>query len=89
MIKETTEIALSALFLDIYLKFITDGPLSITLYDNRNDFSIDYLNLPHFDLTLIPVYQPLPRMEFILSSVVFFYNIKRRKLQDRQYVQWP
>ena len=59
MIKETTEIAFSALFLDIYLKFITDGPLSITLYDKRNDFSIDYLNLPHFDLILIPVYQPL------------------------------
>ena len=70
MIKETTEIAFSALFLDI------DGSLSITLYDKRNDFSLDYLNLPHFDLILIPVYQPLPRMELIISSVVVFTTSK-------------
>jgi hypothetical protein len=76
VIKETTEIAFSALFLDIYLKFITDGSLSITLYDKRNDFSLDYLNLPHFDLILIPVCQPLPRMEFIFSSVVVFTTSK-------------
>jgi hypothetical protein len=34
------------------------------------------LNLPHFDLILIPVYQPLPGMEFIFSSVVVFTTSK-------------
>ena len=76
MIKETTEIAFSALFLDIHLKFITDGPLSITLYDKRNDFSIDYLNLPHFDLILIPIYQPL-RVWNLYFPVLFFFTTSK------------
>jgi hypothetical protein len=76
VIKETTEIAFSALFLDIYLKFITDGSLSITLYDKKNDFSLDYLNLPHFDLILILVYQPLRVWNLYFPVLLFLQHQK-------------
>ena len=37
--KETTETPGSASFLDIYLKFETNGQLSTWLYDKREDFN--------------------------------------------------
>jgi hypothetical protein len=38
-IKETTETASSASFLDIYLTFDTNGQLSTRVYDKRDDFN--------------------------------------------------
>ena len=46
-IKETTETASSASFLDLYLEFDASGHLSTRIYDKRDDFNFKIINFPH------------------------------------------
>ena len=46
-IKETTDTASSALFLDIYLEFDSSGHLSTRIYDKRDDFNFEIINFPN------------------------------------------
>ena len=46
-IKETTDTASSASFLDLYLEFDASGHLSTRIYDKRDDFNFDIINFPH------------------------------------------
>ena len=48
-IKETTDTASSASFLDLFLEFDTNGHLSTRIYDKRDDFNFDIINFPHLD----------------------------------------
>ena len=48
-INETTETTSSALLLDIYLKFDTNGQLSTRLYDKRDDFNFAIINFLPLD----------------------------------------
>ena len=48
-IKETTDTASSASFLDLYLEFDTNGQLSTRIYDKRDDFKFEIINFPHMD----------------------------------------
>ena len=57
-IKETTETASSASYLDIYLEFDSNGHLSTRLYDKRDDFNFTIINFPHLisNIPLSPAY---------------------------------
>ncbi|MDC9727429.1 MAG: hypothetical protein PSN35_06310, partial [Candidatus Thioglobus sp.] len=46
-IKETTDTASSASFLDLYLEFDDSGQLSTNIYDKRDDFNFKIINYPN------------------------------------------
>ena len=46
-VKETTDTASSASFLDLYLEFDDSGQLSTKLYDKRDDFNFKIINFPN------------------------------------------
>ena len=46
-IKETTDTASSASFLDLYLEFDDSGQLSTNIYDKRDDFNFKIINFPN------------------------------------------
>ena len=46
-IKETTDTASSASFLDLYLEFDHSGQLSTKIYDKRDDFNFKIINFPN------------------------------------------
>jgi hypothetical protein len=45
-VKETTNTASSASFLDLYLEFDDSGQLSTKIYDKRDDFNFKIINFP-------------------------------------------
>ena len=57
-IKETTESNSSTSYLDIFLKYDTNGHLSTRLYDKRDDFNFTIINFPYLDsnIPLSPSY---------------------------------
>jgi hypothetical protein len=46
-VKETTDTASPASFLDFYLEFEDSGQLSTTIYDKRDDFNFKIMNFPN------------------------------------------
>ena len=46
-VKETTDTASSASFLDIYLEFDDSGQRSTKIYDKRDDFDFKIINFPN------------------------------------------
>ena len=46
-IKETTDAASSASFLDLYLEFDDSGQLNTKIYDKRDDFNFKIINFPN------------------------------------------
>jgi hypothetical protein len=46
-IKETTDTALSASYLDLCLEFDDSGQLSTKIYDKRDDFNFKIINFPN------------------------------------------
>ena len=46
-VKETTNTASSASFLDLYLEFDDSGQISTKIYDKRNDFNFKIINFPN------------------------------------------
>jgi hypothetical protein len=46
-IKETTDTASSASFLDVYLEYDDSGQLSTKIYDKRGDFNFKIINFPN------------------------------------------
>jgi hypothetical protein len=46
-VKETTDTASSALFLDLCLEFDDSGQLSTKIYDKRDDFNFKIINFPN------------------------------------------
>ena len=46
-VKETTDAASSASFLDLYLEFDDSGQLSTKIYDKRDDFNFRIINFPN------------------------------------------
>ena len=78
-IKEGTETASSTSFLEIYLKFDTNGQLYIRLYDKRDDFNFSIINFPHFDSNIpnAPTYgvyisKPIPTLELAVFIKTFY-----------------
>ena len=71
------ETASSASFIEIYLKFNTNGQVSTRFNDKREDIKFAVINL-HI---LIVIYQPLPRMAIIFHnsyhSIELFYNFTK------------
>jgi hypothetical protein len=45
-VKETTDTASSASFLDLYLEFDDSGQISTKIYDKRDDFNFKIINFP-------------------------------------------
>jgi hypothetical protein len=46
-VKETTDTASSASFLDLYLEFDDSGQISTKIYDKRDDFNFKIVNFPN------------------------------------------
>ena len=46
-VKETTDTASSASFLDLYLKFDDSGQIGTKIYDKRDDFNFKIINFPN------------------------------------------
>ena len=46
-VKETTDTASSASFLDLYLEVDESGQISTKIYDKRDDFNIKIINFPN------------------------------------------
>ena len=46
-VKDTTDTASSALFLDLYLEFDDSGQLSTKIYDKRDDFNFKIIYFPN------------------------------------------
>jgi hypothetical protein len=59
-VKETTDTASSASFLDLYLEFDDSGQLSTKIYDKRDDFNFKIINFPNMCSNI-----PLPALEDI------------------------
>jgi hypothetical protein len=59
-VKETTDTASSASFLDLYLEFDDSGQLSTKIYDKRDDFNFKIINFPK----CAAIYQLLLHMVF-------------------------
>ena len=57
-IKETTESAYSASYLDLFLEIDSNGRLSTKLYDKRDDFNFTIINFPNLtsNIPLSPAY---------------------------------
>jgi hypothetical protein len=47
-VKETTDTASSASFLDLYLEFDDSGQISTKIYDKRDDFNFKIINFPKY-----------------------------------------
>jgi hypothetical protein len=56
--KETTDIASSASFLELYLEFYDSGKLSTKIYDKRDDFNFKIINFPNMcsNISVSPAY---------------------------------
>ena len=54
-VKETTDTASSASFLDLYLEFDESGQLSTKIYDKQYDFNFKIINFPNM-CSNIPAY---------------------------------
>ena len=46
-VKETTDTALTASFLDLYLEFDDNGQISTKIYYKRDDFNFNIINIPN------------------------------------------
>jgi hypothetical protein len=46
-VRETTDTASSASFLDLYLEFDDSGQISTNIYDKRDDFNFRMINVPN------------------------------------------
>ena len=57
-IKDTTESSTSASYLDVLLNIDAEGKLTTQLYDKRDDFSFNIVNLPYIcsNISLTTVY---------------------------------
>ena len=57
-VKETTDTASSASFLDLYLEFDDSGQLSTKIYDKRDDFNFKIINFPNMcsNIPVSPAY---------------------------------
>ena len=76
-LKEITETAYSASFLDIYLKFDINGKLSTNLSENRDDINIGvYISQPVYDARASSLYSEFHVTVFRLLKSMTFKNRK-------------
>lgn len=95
-IKETTDTASSASFLDLYLEFDLHSHLSTRIYDKRDDFNFEIINFPHLssNIPTSPAYgiyiSQLIRYSRACSSYSDFvkrHQCLSRKLMNQGYVK--
>ena len=95
-IKETTDTASSASFLDLYLEFDIHSHLSTRIYDKRDDFNFEIINFPHLssNIPTSPAYgiyiSQLIRYSRACSSYSDFvkrHQCLSRKLMNQGYVK--
>ena len=95
-IKETTDTASSASFLDLYLEFDLHSHLSTRIYDKRDDFNFEIINFPHLssNIPTSPAYgiyiSQLIRYSRACSSYSDFvkrHQCLSRKLMKQGYVK--
>jgi hypothetical protein len=69
-VKETTDRALSASFLDLYLEFDDSGQLSTKTYDKRDDFNFKIINFPNMcsNIPATPAYGVYVNVKNIFTS---------------------
>ena len=75
-LKEITETAYSASFLDIYLKFDINGKLSTKLSENRRHQYWSYISQPVYDARASSLYSEFHVTVFRLLKSMTFKNRK-------------
>jgi hypothetical protein len=95
-VKETTDTASSASFLDLYLEFDDSGQISTKIYDKRDDFNFIIINVPNMcsNIPASPAYgvyiSQLIRYARASSNYSDFlkrYLHLRNRLLDQSYKQ--
>ena len=81
-VKETTDTASSASFLDIFLEFDDSGQLSTKIYDKRDDFSFEIINFPNMcsNIPASPAYYSSNYSDFLKRHLHL-----RNRLLDQGY----
>jgi hypothetical protein len=69
-VKETTNTASSASFLDLYLEFDDSGQLSTKIYDKQDDFNFKIINFPNMcsNIPASPAYGVYVNVKNIFTS---------------------
>ena len=68
-VKETTDTASFASFLDLYLEFDDSGQLSTKIYDKRDDFNFKIINFPNM-CSNIPASPASPAYGVYISQLI-------------------
>ena len=84
-VKETTDTASSASFLDLYLECDDSGQISTKIYDKRDDFNFKIINFPNMcsNIPASPAYGVYISQKFELNIIYFvcFDNSMKRVMQ--------
>jgi Fe-S-cluster formation regulator IscX/YfhJ len=82
-VKETTDTAPTASFLDLYLEFDDSSQLSIKIYDKRDDFNFKTINFPNMcsNIPASPAYggRNSANLELLIdktSSIYLYVKLK-------------
>jgi hypothetical protein len=75
-IKDTTECSTSASYLDVLLKFDTNGKLTIQLYDKRDTFNFSMST----SLTYVVIFQPHLHMVCIYRSLFVMLELAQHTI---------
>jgi hypothetical protein len=87
-VKETTDTASSASFLDLYLEFDDSGQLSTKIYDKREDFNFKIINFPNMcsNIPASPAYDVYSHIDkqiidiFNFFIFIHFHYVKMHRL---------
>jgi hypothetical protein len=83
-VKENTDTASSASFLDLYLEFDDSGQLSTKIYDKRDDFNFKIINFPNMcsNIPAFPAYGVYPNSEQSYKGKVKTHNYTNKQNQS-------
>ena len=87
-IKETTDTASSASFLDLYLEFDIHSHLSTRIYDKRDDFDFEIINFTHLsnNIPTTPAYGIFHRIRYSRASGCYLDFVKRHQFLSRKLI---
>ena len=85
-VKETTDTASSASFLDLYFEFDDSGRLSTKIYDKRDDLNFKIINFPNMLLDQgyykIRLIRSLKKFIFRYQDLVEIYSVSAEKIKS-------
>jgi hypothetical protein len=74
-VKETTDTASSASFLDLYLEFNDSGQISTKIYDKRDDINFKSINFPNMCSNVCEI-----KRSSLMNLLIFYKLLKKLRL---------